>query len=382
MVDLLNHFRKTNYWLAAFFVWILSFLILPESKWVNNLTYILLFIPLLLTISRKELGLLISNGSIILLMILCLVLAGTAFFHGEPLRQLKYGLMVVMFYLAATRLPHLRTEDVWKYSWLMFLMLVAYVVINMGIRFADGTWQPGARLVYLTGRVENPIFAADLLALFLAAITVTSISLRTFRSLILAHLLALVLCIFVLQSRSMLPAWAVIVLLTAFQSAFRSKESIYPILTSAGLVLFVVYCLFFTELGSLILERGDSYRLEIWQGYILQTFNCGILFGCGMDHPFQFITRDGLEISHAHNIYIAQLFKGGLLALSALIAMILWGLWAGLKKNHWAAWMLAAGATALFFDGSSIITSPNEIWLLLHLPLALLSAPNQHMQHS
>src|SRR5690606_91446 len=187
------------------------------------------------------------------------------------------------------------TEDVWKYSWLMFLMLVAYVVINMGIRFADGTWQPGARLVYLTGRVENPIFAADLLALFLAAITVTSISLRTFRSLILAHLLALVLCIFVLQSRSMLPAWAVIVLLTAFQSAFRSKESIYPILTSAGLVLFVVYCLFFTELGSLILERGDSYRLEIWQGYILQTFNCGILFGCGMDHPFQFITRDGLE---------------------------------------------------------------------------------------
>lgn len=378
MPKLVTYLRSSNYWLFAIFAWILSFLLISDSQWVNNFTYLFLLVPLLLTITTKELSLFIKDGVGVCLMLLCLIMVVAAITHGEPLRQAKYGLMIILFYLAVSRLPDFSTEDAWKYAWLIFFILIIYVVINMGFHSLNDTWRLKARLAHLTGRVSNPIFVTDLIMVFLAVITATSLKLQKFRSLILAHLIALVLTLFILQSRSMIPVWAVILLLASYHIAIHHKKHMKVFLAGgATVILLVSLGILCTDYADRIIE-SDSYRLEIWHGYIRETLNCGIFLGCGIDHPFQFVTKNGQEISHAHNIYVALLFKGGVFACLTLITMIIWAVSMGLKRNYWAAWMLAAGAIALFFDGNSIINSPNESWLILHLPLALVLASLQH----
>ena len=368
------HFLNSNaYKFSALSFWFLSYFLLSNTQHVINLTYFFLLLPTLLTISFLEIKRYSSHKLVWLLFAYLITTIAAAFHSGNPNSQAVYSFVVLLFYLTVYRLPSINTQQENKIAWAWFLVALIYAVYNLAMQWLSGAWHFGERLIIFSAFIDNPIYVADILTIGLAMISFTAIRSGKFASLCLAHVITLFVGLVILQSRSMLPVWLVICLLTISTGLLQSfnTQSKLKLLWLVVPVILLIYILG-SGTGSAILARADSYRFEIWQGYIHQTIQCGIWFGCGMDDGIKYIAHDGVPIGHAHNIFVANFAKTGLLGTILLLTLISSAILYGLKKNHMAAWILIAGTTALLFDGSSLIKSPNERWILFHLPLAYI----------
>jgi hypothetical protein len=364
---------SNRYKITAISIWLLSFLVLSNTQHVINFTYIFLLLPTLLTIKLSELKKYVTNRNVLLLIALLTITIAAAVHSGKPISQTKYAMVIFLFYLTVFRMPEIKTTDENYFAWSWFLALVAYTLLNLSISWRTGTWHYGERLVMFTSYINNPIYVTNLLTVGLAMISFTSIKDKQFVRLCIAHVITLFLGLIILQSRSMLPAWLVISLLSLWmvirtEKNYTLPQNIFWLIVPSSILAYILI----SDIGSHILARGDSYRFEIWQGYIKETIKCGVIFGCGMDDNIQYIAKDGIPMAHAHNIFIANFAKTGLLGSIPLCFLIGASLFYGLKRNLMAGWFLLAGVTALLFDGSSLIKSPNEKWILVHLPIAYL----------
>jgi len=364
-------FNNSNYWFYAFTIWLASFFVLPNTQWVINLTYVILLLPTLLTLQLSQIKQFSTDFFARTLFLLMLILVFAAYRSGDPISEFKFSLIVLLFYFTVLKLPTFSNESIRRYAWFYLVLILGYTLINALFQLHQGLWFPGQRLANLFAFVDNPIHVSNLLVVCLAIISQTSIQLRKFKSLLLAHCLILFACLFILQSRGMLPAWFFIVILSLFVIYKRNAKPITLVYTTAIPIL--IFGIFLsTDIGQQFIARADGYRIEIWQGYIRETIKCGVWLGCGLDTKIHYITHDGINIPHAHSIYIANFSRTGILGTVVLITLIFGSIWYGLKKNLWAAWMLAASAIVLMFTSSALIRSPNERWILIHLPLAYL----------
>lgn len=368
------HFLNSNaYKFSAISFWFLSYFLFANTQHVINLNYFFLLLPTLLTISLIELKHYVSSKLVWILIAYLITTIAAAFHSGNPASQAVYCGVVFLFYLTVYRLPSINIQQENKLAWAWFSVVLIYAAYNLVITWHSGGWHFGERLVTFSAFIDNPIYVADLLTIGLAMISFTSIRSGKFAGLCVAHVITLFVGLVILQSRSMLPVWLVVCLLTLTTGFFHSfnthsKRNLLWLTVPALLLVYILS----SETGSAILARADSYRIEIWQGYIHQTITCGIWFGCGMDDGIHYIAHNDTPMAHAHNIFVANFAKTGLWGTVLLLTLLLSAILYGLKKNHMATWVLIAGTTAMLFDGSSLIKSPNERWILIHLPLAYL----------
>lgn len=369
-IDFLN---SNAYKFGALSFWFLSYFLFLNTQHVINLTYFFLLLPTLVTISFLELKHYASHKLVWVLFAYLITTIAAAFHSGNPASQAIYSLVVLLFYLTVYRLPPINNQQENKLAWAWFSVAFIYALYNLAMAWHSGIWHIGERLLTFSAFIDNPIYVADILTIGLAMISFTAVRSGKYASLCLAHVITLFIGLLILQSRSMLPVWLVVCLLTIAIGLLRNfnTQSKLKLLWLVVPVILLVYILG-SNTGSAILARADSYRFEIWQGYIHQTIECGIWFGCGMDDGINYISHDGLPMKHAHNIFVANFAKTGLWGTVLLLTLISSAIFYGLKKNYMAAWALIAGTTALLFDGSSLIKSPNERWILIHLSLAYL----------
>lgn len=368
------HFLNTNaYKFGAICFWFLSYFLFTNTQHVINLNYFFLLLPTLLTISFIELKHYTSHKIVWVLVAYLITTIAAAFHSGNPASQVVYCFVVFLFYLTIYRLPPINTQQENKLAWAWFSVVLIYAAYNLAVAWHAGTWHFGERLVTFLAFINNPIYVADLLTIGLAMISFNALKSGKFGALCVAHVITLFVGLVILQSRSMLPVWLIVCLLTIATGLFQThyKQSKRHLLWLAVPAIILVYILS-SDTGLAILSRADSYRFEIWQGYVHQTVQCGIWFGCGMDDGIHYIAHNGTPMAHAHNIFVANFAKTGLWGTILLLTLIISTVFYGLKKNQMAAWVLIAGVTAMLFDGSSIIKSPNERWILIHLPLAYL----------
>jgi hypothetical protein len=364
-------FNNPNYWLCAFSVWLASFFILPNTQWVINLTYAILLVPTLLTLQLNQIKQFSTDFFARALVLFMLILIFAAYRSGNPLSEAKFSLIVLLFYFTVQKLPTFSDKSIFRYAWIIFIFILVYTLVNAFLQFQQGTWFFGKRLGSLFAFVDNTIHVANLLTLFLAVITYSSLQLKKYKSLLLAHCLALFACLVILQSRGMLPAWLFIVVFSLFV-IYKNKATPSTLILTSALPIILFILLINSDFGKEILARADSYRFEIWQGYFNETMKCGMWMGCGLETNIHYITHDGISIPHAHSIYVANFSRTGIVGEAVMLILIFGSIWYGLSKNLWAGWMLAAGAIVLMFTSSAIIRSPNERWILIHLPLAYL----------
>jgi len=126
-----------------------------------------------------------------------------------------------------------------------------------------------------------------------------------------------------------------------------------------------------------LIERGDSHRLAIWNGYLLAWRDCGILLGCGFPEtpsPHLVWQPDGSEVFITHNILVNLLYHFGIVPLMMFSIMILSVLNIAWQQKNWWGGFLFAGVFTLMLDSNSIINNPDEVWLMLWLPFALILA--------
>lgn len=381
-MNILQFFRSSTYWQFAIGSWLLSFLVLPGSQPQNIYTYVVVVLPMLLTLQFVELKAFFSDPLSQGLLLVIIALFGTSFIAGDPASLAKFGAMLILFYLGVSRLPAYSNESAYQLAWALLATVMIYVIANMAWKYHWGTWQPGLRLAELTGKLENPIYVTNFMGAMLAIITLTGIQLRKIRSVFIAYVLTLFLALAALQTRSILPMTIIMSAITYFalrtHTSMANKTTKLVVIAVVGLLfLLIAYALFHTAIGESLLTR-KFYRTEIWQGFIAETMRCGMWLGCGPEHKFHYISHDGNIMVNPHSIFVTQFYKAGLIGLLPLLAISIAAIVYSFKQKYWAGWFFMASIIGLVIDGSSLVHSPNMRWLMFHLPLALLICKRLH----
>ncbi|MFL9710801.1 hypothetical protein [Methylobacillus sp. Pita1] len=379
---LLQFFRSPTFALFSISAWVISFLVIAGSQAHNNVGYLILFIPVLLSLQLKEINKLLEHplAKMLVVVIFSLILSA-CIGDGSPWKQAKFGAVVLLFYLAVARLPLLLDETVYKAAWALLGLLITYVIFNAILQYAQGSWTLGSRLGELYAKLENVIYVTNTMGGMMAIITFLGMRAKRYREVLIAHILVLFFSLTILQTRSIIGIWALITLLASLslyrQGLFNRKLMVSLISVGLVFIMMIIGLIFFSSIGDSLLTR-KFYRFEIWDGFIAETLRCGVWLGCGPEHKFTFITQDQVDILHSHSAFVTQFYKAGIVGFIPLVTLTVWAIIRGLQEKSWAAWYFMVGALGLCFDGSSLFHSTSQRWLVFHLPLALLIAQELH----
>lgn len=225
------------------------------------------------------------------------------------------------------------------------------------------------------GALFNPLLAAHVYGFFAAFWLATWFTrVDAHGSAVLPVLLLLVLGVVLLGTGSRTPLLALSLTLIWLTATHASRRSLIAgacaILLAAGLLLL---------LPEALLQRGLSYRPEIWLG-ALQLAADSPWFGYGFDHTLSIpLQSKSLTFNDPHNIELAVLLAGGLTGLILWVSLYAIALLFAWRNRHNALVMTASalviyGLGAGLTEGRGFLSRPNEHWFLIWIPLALLAA--------
>lgn len=243
--------------------------------------------------------------------------------------------------------------------------LVSTVLLAVAVfKWGQIAWTLHAlQRITLWGQGENPVYAGLLITSSLVFLWLFHLEPRLAdrsRGAYLGGLSGLIalagLCAVVFQARSALVGFA------AFLIVFLIQRRL--LIFGGLLTVAVAVAMWGSGAADALLERGGSYRLEIWLDVIrrLET-DCSLLVGCGKD-DYRFLG----QFFHAHSAYVSMLYHAGAvgLALFLLMALIVF-------VRAWRAasrWMLVAlvGWGGVLTTTAGVFASPRPLWVFFWIP--------------
>ena len=166
------------------------------------------------------------------------------------------------------------------------------------------------------------------------------------------------------------------VLLTVGYRAKAPGEFAVSAITILGVgFIGLLIALLDAELRDLILPRGDSFRLEIWQGVLERVGQDSWALGRGILSPEQVVSSSG-TFDHPHNMYLAILDQGGLVGLVLYLSMIVSTAVVLLTNFRYndaklGISILGLGLSAHLLDGHELVDKVGASWFLIWLPVAI-----------
>lgn len=355
---------------------IAAFILLPSSKLVNNLFYVLIAIPALVYFIRFHRQFITSTY----IDYLFLVFLSYCFIFGlihDP-GFAKYSVYLLLFTMVISRLVDLQLFTPQRIGRLLFWGLIAYVLISAAVYTVQGGYELGDRLSVLPSRLSSPIFTSTLIACSLVLVTPFWIRQRSYFEASAGITLALLTVSLFLQSRTGLVGiglWAACI--SVWLAAKYKFIGIALVTITMGAALSLVgYTLIEADKLSSLYTRADSNRFQIWQFVLSSWSQCGIFQGCGLNFEIQPFSGEK-TYNHPHSIFMAIGIYLGLLPLVLFIFLMVAVLWLALKQQNWWGGYLIMALILLNLDGSLVVDSPNELWLLVWLPAGLIV--NQHL---
>jgi O-antigen ligase len=127
---------------------------------------------------------------------------------------------------------------------------------------------------------------------------------------------------------------------------------------------------------NILLERGDSYRIESWL-HAFQLWRRAPWFGIGADADPIFHSADGAEIWHAHNVYLSYMAHGGIVALVLFVLMLGASVAAAYRAfategNFGLIGMLIFIVLYSIIDFEMFLLNAGWQWLFIWLPIGLI----------
>lgn len=364
--------RVSGYFTLALLVFIASFMLLPTTKMVNNVYYALLGLPALVVLLRHWRRLASPSPELLLWggLLAWYVVVGIG--SGDA-QYFKHILYVGLFVLLVGRLINPEIFRTALFARGLFWILLGYVLCSAVVYWATGRYAVGQRVLWLPGRMTGPIYTSMWLTCCLALVLPVWITERRWLEAGLGFLLTTFCVSYVLQSRSGLVGIAFLLLLVS--GYLLVKRINYGALWGVALLVVLgglaVLAVEVPEISRLF-RRADAGRLEIWSKLVAEWIDCGLWMGCGVDYETLATYKGGRAIQHPHNIYLALGLYSGLVSLSIFLALIGWVLRrAWLQRDFWGLYLLLA-LIMLNFDGSKLVGNPDELWLLVLLPAALI----------
>lgn len=147
-------------------------------------------------------------------------------------------------------------------------------------------------------------------------------------------------------------------------------------------------------LRAIWLDRGLSFRPEIWSATWSAYQACNPLLGCGIGTPLQVDYSSGLVTGRAHSLYVAALYHQGLLGIAVFLGATGWLLnrartaaaapeqqtrpanvsaLLGNQQQDWAL-MLIFALLASTTSGDHLLVRTTLFWCYFWLPVMVLAA--------
>lgn len=345
-----------------------------SSKWSNNIFYAFIALPgLVFLIKERGAGLtrqpLAWAWLVFLLWFLVpAAIAGSSQFY----KHIAYvGLFV--FITASLVRPEFFRHPLFIRS--MFWLLCAYVYLYAIYAYATGLYAFGERFMIMPARLQNVIYTGIWLLCAVGLAFPLWIKERRYVEALAAVALSLFAVATMLQARTALVGAAFLAGLWVLYGVWRSRRTGLICLVVALLVAGVLYQVVHDEAWYVeLVERGDSFRVELFEIMVGEWRNCGWLLGCGIGFKTDQLLGGYMVIQHPHNIFVALgVYTGAVSLVLFLVVMAATLLLAWRNRDPWGLF-LAAALVMLNFDGSKLIGNPDELWVLVLLPAAVIMA--------
>lgn len=346
---------------AILLLFMTSFFLPVSAKTSNNIFYAGLGLPALiwwLRVPTRALG----PYAIAPVFFVCLALFALALGLSDAAFA-KDAVYVLALFLACVMLE--RNEGSVRRMFLLFSVVAVSLLVAAMVEWVLSVRSSGvAPRVALWGRSENPIFAALMIISGLVFLWVFHAEERLARHSPAARwgglLVLTALCVLagvVFQARSALIGFAL------FLGGYALQRRLF--LAVAAVMGLIVLALFASGGVEILLERGFSYRPEIWEASLQRVSDeCGLVAGCGKDEH-----RLLGQFYHPHSAYVSALYYGGVPSLAAFAAMAVAFFVATWRAR--SSWLLVAlvGWGGLVTETNGVITSPRTLWVFFWIPV-------------
>lgn len=225
-----------------------------------------------------------------------------------------------------------------------------------------------------SGSLDNPLLSSHLFGFYTVLFTSAAIYTKKTKAKLLLSLPALCFLIFTLSTGSRTP-------LLALFSVVLWLPIINPNKKTIGILLAFALCLLLTyfKLPELILNRGLSYRPELWS-LAIEQIKAAPYFGYGFNADTSFYIRSlNTGFSEPHNIHISIAYFTGIIGFSIWAGMHAIAVYLCIKNRSnpifsVASCLLIYGIAAGMTEGGGLLPRPKEHWFITWIPLALVSA--------
>jgi O-antigen ligase len=378
--------RRNNFLFVSYLVFITGFFFLRSVKIHNNVFYALILVPYLFTIPWGMLKLLFRSKIFQSTLILLAYLMATFLWgeRGTPwdyLQEIIRCLSLLTFFAVTSELAF-RHSGFPRFLIALICCIAALAPYLLLLNPHFVIPLPPQRLNDL-GALRNAVQIGNVYGMVILLIYFSIIQQEKFiRALPSVLLMAAVLPVFLLaQSRGPIVGLYITLLLGG-------------LFTRDSKLLFMLCCI--TLLGAIylsaghgflydmIITRGDSYRIEIFQA-TMSLIEKKMFFGHGILKAFSHPLSNGIIIKHPHNLYLATWLHGGLVGLILLIVFMIRAFWEGLRvflqEGDFTYVALLLYASICVFTGlDKVIHQPHPIYMFFWLPLGLLTA-NEMRRH-
>jgi O-antigen ligase/tRNA A-37 threonylcarbamoyl transferase component Bud32 len=290
--------------------------------------------------------------------------------EGSVLGQSKPALHTLMLVTGCYLLVRYRSEIVQP---LLFSAAVVGLIASVYNLFMFARiYEPGMRLIG-GGAFDNPLLSSHVFGFFCTYWLSLSMTCKRRQMLWLSIPAMVIMFAAVIATGSRTPLVALT--LAALWLSFICWNRRSFVLMGALLISSAAVAVLFSKM---IIERGDSYRFEIWQ-LALQKIAEHPWIGHGYNASLTLDPGIGYTLQEPHSFALGVLYYVGIFGLLPWLFFQIWGLLSSWRNrlqplfiiaSTWLVFGIGAGLT----EGGGIISRPKEHWLLLWIPLALIAA--------
>lgn len=390
-IQMIPETLKKNLFPGLYCLFFAGFFFFPSSTFLSNFFYITIAFPFLGMVLLKKINVrIIFTSKVFILCALFLVYLWATLFWSENFESkdiYNYGRRVIYIlgFIAATIYLVHTHPDFLKRLLTFFCLIAATVSVVYSIYFYLHNPFPEHRLAGY-GILYNPIRTSSIYGIcFLGCLyLIHHQSAGKARWLYASLLIPLFSYMMLSQARG--PIFAMILTLFIWQLVlvFRSglKKSIlgkfgilFMFILTATVVTFLAFPEFFRYF---FIERGASYRLEMWEKF-LKVITLRPFFGHGLNADTTTIMSDGQTFLHPHSVYVATFYYGGIAGLAIQLILIGYAIYKSLAiekrpEQFFITCSLLFGAFCIFTDGNVLIQHPKPFWIFFWFPVALCAA--------
>ncbi|PBJ25154.1 3-deoxy-D-manno-octulosonic-acid kinase [Pseudomonas sp. ACN8] len=347
---------------------------LPGRNVHHKLYYGLFSIPALIALClRPRIGKELLHEPIVIAALLFVAWALLSLSWGPDeidFGQFKPPLHTLLLFVGCYLLVRHRSEIIQPL--LFCAAMVALVLSVYNLYWFDLVYQPEMRLIGL-GAFDNPLLSSHVFGFFCTYWLSLSMTCKRRQILWLSIPAMAIMFATVLAtgSRTPLVALTLAALWLCFICWNRRSAFMLGAIFFAGSATFALF-------ADKIIERGSSFRIELWQltlGRIAEQ----PWIGHGYNAKLTLDPGVGYSLQEPHSFALGVLYYVGIIGLLPWLFFLVWGFISSRRHrvqplfiiaSAWLAFGIGAGLT----EGGGIISRPKEHWFLLWIPLALIAA--------